>query len=161
MDALEAIRRRRSIRKYKTDPVPRKDLETIVDAGRLAATGYNRQPWEFIVVTDPATIQRLDAEAHWVRRVPAVIAVVLDTSAEYWHEDGAAATENLLIAATALGYGSCWLEGYTIPREESLKAVLGIPPARKLLTLVTVGMAAEAPTKQKKPLSQVIRWETY
>ena len=52
MDTLEAIRKRRSIRRYTGDAVPRADLETIVDAGRLAATGSNRQPWDFVVVTD-------------------------------------------------------------------------------------------------------------
>ena len=52
MDALEAIHKRRSVRKFTGDLVPREDLEKIVDAGRLAATGSNRQPWEFIVVTN-------------------------------------------------------------------------------------------------------------
>jgi nitroreductase len=51
MDALEAIRKRRSVRNYTGDPIPRADLETIVDAGRLAATGGNRQPWDFVVTS--------------------------------------------------------------------------------------------------------------
>ena len=59
MDALEAIRKRRSVRDYTGDPVPREDLEAIVDAGRLAATGYNKQPWDFIVVTNPEMINKL------------------------------------------------------------------------------------------------------
>ena len=52
METLEAIRKRRSVRAYTGDPIPREDLETIVDAGRLAATGSNQQPWDFIVITD-------------------------------------------------------------------------------------------------------------
>ena len=67
MDALEAIRRRRSVRRYTGDPIPRGDLETIVDAGRLAATGGNRQPWAFVVVTERgrpiAKLVPLDREA--------------------------------------------------------------------------------------------------
>ena len=59
MEALEAIRKRRSVREYTGEPIPRQDLETIVDAGRLAATGGNRQPWEFVVVTERAMIDEL------------------------------------------------------------------------------------------------------
>jgi len=68
MDALEAIRKRRSVRAYTGDPVPRADLETIVDAGRLAATGFNRQPWDFIVVTDAAIIDQLTVAGRGWRR---------------------------------------------------------------------------------------------
>ena len=60
MDALEAIRKRRSIRAYTGDTIPREDLETIVDAGRLAASGSNRQPWDFLVVTDRKMIEMID-----------------------------------------------------------------------------------------------------
>jgi len=119
MEALEAIRRRRSVREYTGDPIPREDLETIVDAGRLAATGGNRQPWDFIVITERATIDRLKVAARWMDKAGAIIAVVMDPSSRWWLEDGSAAVENMLIASTVLGYGSCWLEGYTLPRETS------------------------------------------
>jgi nitroreductase len=134
MDALEAIRKRRSVRKYTGDPIPREDLEKIVDAGRLAATGSNQQPW---------------------------VAVVMDPSSRWWVEDGAAAVENMLIASTALGYGSCWLEGYTLPREEEFKKLLGIPEKKRLLTLVPIGVPAEWPTREKKALEEVLHWERY
>ena len=80
MDALEAIRKRRSVRKYTGDPIPRQDLETIVDAGRLAATGGNRQPWEFIVVTGRDMIDQLKVAAQWMDKAGAIIAVVIDSS---------------------------------------------------------------------------------
>jgi nitroreductase len=67
----------------------------------------------------------------------------------------------MLIACTALGYGSCWLEGYTLPREEEFKNLLGIPKAKRLLTLVPVGVPVEWPTKEKKPLVEVLHWERY
>jgi nitroreductase len=67
----------------------------------------------------------------------------------------------LLIASTALGYGACWLEGYTIPREAEFKELLGIPADKRLLTLVPVGVPVEWPTKEKKPLDEVLRWERY
>ena len=161
MDALEAIRKRRSVRKYTGDPIPRRDLEKIVDAGRLAATGMNRQPWDFIVVTDREMIDKLKGASEWMGKAGAIIAVVMDPSSRWWVEDGSAAVENMLIASTALGYGSCWLEGYTLPREEEFKPLLGIPRESRLLTLVPIGVPVEWPTKEKKSLEEVIHWERY
>jgi len=106
MDALEAIRRRRSVREYTGEPIPREDLEKIVDAGRLAATGNNQQPWDFVVVTDREMVEGLKVAAQWMEKAGAIIAVVMDPSSRWWLEDGAAAVENMLIASTALGYGS-------------------------------------------------------
>lgn len=161
MNALEAIRKRRSIRKYTGEPIPRKDLEKVVDAGRLAATGSNRQPWDFIVVTDRAVIERLKVAAEWMEKAAAIIAVVMDPSSRWWVEDGSAAVENMLIASTALGYGSCWLEGYTLPHEEEFKKLLGVPEEKRLLTLVPIGVPAEEPTREKKSLQEVLHWERY
>lgn len=161
MDALEAIRKRRSVRQYTGEPIPRQDLERIVDAGRLAASGHNAQPWDFIVVTERATIDQLKVAARWMEKAGAIIVVVLDPSSQFWLEDGSAAVENMLIASTALGYGSCWLEGYTLPLEEEFKALLGVPQEKRLLTLVPLGVPVQWPTKEKKPLKEVLHWEKY
>jgi len=161
MDALEAIRKRRSVREYTGDEIPRKDLEQIVDAGRLAATGNNKQPWDFIVVTERDMIEKLKVASQWMEKAGAIIAVVMDSSSRWWVEDGAAAVENMLIASTALGYGSCWLEGYTLPREEEFKKLLGVPEDKRLLTLVPVGVPVAWPTIEKKSLGEVIHWERY
>jgi nitroreductase len=161
MDALEAIRKRRSVRQYTGDPIPWEDLEKIVDAGRLAATGSNQQPWDFVVVTDREMIDQLKVAAGWMEEAGAIVAVVMDPSSRWWVEDGAAAVENMLIASTALGYGSCWLEGYTLPREEEFKKLLGIPEKKRLLTLVPIGVPAEWPTREKKVLEEVLHWERY
>lgn len=161
MDALEAIRKRRSVRQYTGDPIPREDLEKIVNAGRLAASGNNQQPWDFVVVTEREMIEQLKVAARWMDRAGAIIAVVMNPSSRWWVEDGAAAVENMLIASTALGYGSCWLEGYTLPHEEEFKALLGIPKDRRLLTLVPIGVPVEWPTKEKKALEEVVHWERW
>jgi nitroreductase len=161
MDALEAIRRRRSVRNYTGEPIPREDLETIVDAGRLAATGHNNQPWDFVVVTQRDMIEQLKVASLWMEKAGAIIAVVVDPSSRWWQEDGSAAVENMLIAATALGYGSCWLQGYTMPREEEFKILLEIPREKRLFTLVPIGVPVEWPTVEKKTLDQVIHWERY
>jgi len=161
MDALEAIRRRRSVREYTGEPIIREDLEKIVDAGRLAATGSNRQPWDFVVVTDREMVERLKVAAQWMEKAGAIIAVVMDPSSRWWLEDGAAAVENMLIASTALGFGSCWLEGYTLPLEEEFKELLGVPAEKRLLTLVPIGVPVEWPTIEKKSLEEVLHWERY
>ena len=161
MNALEAIGKRRSVRKYTGESIPRKDLEKIVNAGRLAATGSNQQPWDFIVVTDRAMIEQLKIAAEWMEKAAAIIAVVMDPSSRWWIEDGSAAVENMLIATTALEYGSCWLEGYTLPHEEEFKKLLGVPKEKRLLTLVPIGVPAEEPTREKRSLQEVLHWERY
>ena len=161
MDTFVAIRKRRSVREYTGGPIPKKDLAKIVDAGRLAASGSNKQPWEFIVVTEAEMINKLKVAALWMEKAAAIIAVVMDPSSRWWLEDGSAATQNILLASTALGYGSCWLEGYTLPREEELKVLLGIPKEKRLLTLIPIGVPVKWPTKEKKPLEAVIYWERY
>jgi nitroreductase len=161
MDALEAIKKRRTVRDYTGEAIPQENLEKIVDAGRLAATGSNLQPWDFIIVTEKEMIEQLKVAAKWMEKAGAIIAVVMDPSSRGWVEDGAAAVENMLIASTALGYGSCWLEGYTLPREEQFKKLLNVPDDRRLLTLVPIGVPVEWPTKEKKALDDVLHWEKY
>ena len=161
MEALEAMRRRRSVRQYTGEPIPKEDLEAIVDAGRLAPSGYNTQPWDFVVVTERDMIEQLKVASLWMEKAGAIIAVVLDPSSPWWREDGSAAVENMLIAATALGYGSCWLQGYTTPREEEFKTLLGIPGEKRLLTLVPIGVPVQWPTVAKKSLAEIMHWEHY
>jgi nitroreductase len=163
MDIFEAIKKRRSIRSYTGEAIPKEDLKKIVDAGRLAPCGRNRQPWDFIVVTNQAMIQKLSIAAEWSAKAGAMIAVVMDNcTSKYWVEDGSAAVENILLAATALGYGTCWLEGNALPHEDSIKEWLNIPDNLKLLTLIPVGVPVEWPDpKGKKPLDEVLHWETF
>jgi nitroreductase len=161
MDALEAIRKRRSVRSFTGEPIPREHLETIVDAARLAATGSNRQPWDFIIVTERKMIERFLISGRWMDKAGAIIAVVMDPTSRWWLEDGSAAIENILLACTALGYGSCWVEGDALPREEEFKRLLGVPADRRLLALIPVGVPTEWPEKDKKPLEQVLHWERF
>ena len=162
MDTFEAIIKRRSIRKFTGEPIPLEHLEKIVDAGRWAPTGHNRQPWEFIVVTNQGMIDQLSIVAEWMKKSAAIIAVVLDTTATYWIEDGSAAIENILLACTALGYGACWLEGTTIPMEDRFKPLLNVPEDKRLFTLIPIGVPNEWPMpKNKKSLEEVIHWDKY
>jgi nitroreductase len=136
-------------------------LETIVEAGRWAASGNNKQPWTFIVVTDRTMIDQLKIAAQWMDKAGAIIAVVMDPSSRWWIEDGSAAIQNMLLAATDLGYGSCWLEGWTLRYEEEFKSLLNIPADRRLLTLIPLGVPEAWPTRDKKPLAEVLYWEKY
>lgn len=162
MEFFDTIRARRSIRKYTGEPVPCEDLEKIVDAGRLAASGVNRQPWEFVVVTEPAVLARLRIPPdHWTEKAGAIIAVVMDPESRWWVEDGAAAVQNMLLACAALGYGACWFEGYSLRNEEIIREVLRIPENRRLFTLVSIGIPDEQPVKEKKSLQDVLHWQHY
>jgi nitroreductase len=161
MDALEVIRMRRSIRRYTDDAIPKADLETIVDAGRLAATGSNRQPWDFVVVPDRTPIEQFKVAGAWIEKAGAVIVVVMDPVSPWWVEDGAAAIENMLLASTALGFGACWVEGDALPREAQFKTLLGVPTEKRVMALIPIGVAAEMPTPEKKPLEKVLHWEKY
>lgn len=162
MDLFEAITKRRSVRKFTGETVPNRILEKIVNAGRFAPSGFNRQPWEFIIITDHDKIDKMKIAARWMEKAAAIIAVVLDPRAsKYWLEDGSAAIENLLLAATALGYGSCWVQGNIESFEDDFKTLLDIPTEKKLLALIPIGVPVDWPTKEKKPLNKVTHWEKY
>jgi len=163
MDAITALRTRRSIRRFQNRPVSRQQLETLVDCGRLAATGRGEQPWEFVVITDPATRGKL-AEicefGKFLAKAPAAI-VVLCREAKYYLEDGCNATQNILVAATALGLGSCWVAGEKKPYAEQVSRLVGAPDGFKLIATVAVGYPDEKPTPSKRTLAEVMHWETF
>lgn len=163
MDVLEAIRSRRSAKALEPVEVPREDLETIVDAGRLAPSGRNAQPWEFIVITDPGTIARLAEVQGLVGQASAIVAIVADEQGSvYWLEDASAAAENMLLAIEALGYGSRWIEGTLTPKEAWAKEVLGVPTEKRLIIMLPIGKGVyDDQPKQKKPLDEVVYWERY
>jgi nitroreductase len=161
MDVFEAIKNRRSIRRFTDGSVPKTDLEKIVDAGRLAATGSNRQPWDFIVVTEKTMIQQFTISGAWIAQAAAVIVVVMDPDSHWWIEDGSAAIQNMLLACTALGYGACWVEGDVLPHEDLFRSLLNIPLKRNVLAILPIGIASESPVPPKKPLEHVLHWDQY
>jgi len=163
MDALEALRTRRSVRSYEPRPIDRADLETVIDAGRLAATARNEQPWEFVVVTDRDKRMKLAELAEYgkfIADAPACV-VVLCANAKYYLEDGAAATQNILVAARALGLGTCWVAGDKKPYAAEICRIVGAPAECKLISLVAIGHARSIPDPPKRPLEEVLHWERY
>ena len=163
MDLMEVIRTRRSVRKYQDKPIAKELLETIVDAGRLAATARNEQPWEFIVVTDPplkAQVAAATDHGKFIAQAAAMIAVFCK-DCKYFLEDGSAATQNILLAAHGLGIGSCWIAGDKKDYAPEVADILGVPAGFRLISLVALGYPAEQPQKAKRPLSEVLHWERF
>jgi len=163
MDLFEAIEKRASVRDLQPADIADADLDRILDAGRRAPSGYNRQPFEFILIRDPQSLHEFAKCQPCIADVNTAIAVVADPDAsKYWLEDLSAATENMLLAITALGHASCWIEGRILPREEELKRMLGVPAKLRLMVILPIGKAAgHAAQKEKRPLAQVFYRERY
>jgi nitroreductase len=163
MDAIQCMRTRRSIRSYKTESVPREVIEKIIDCGRLAASAMNTQPWKFVVVTAPETrVQIADITDHGKFITQASVCVVVCCEeGKYYLEDGCAATQNILNAATAHGLGSCWVAGDKKEYGAAILSMLGVPDAYKMVSLIAIGHAAEERSPQKKSLEEVLCWDKY
>jgi nitroreductase len=164
MDALKALKTRRSIRAYRPDPVPAAMLDDILDCGRLAATARNLQPWEFVVVTDPSLRYRLAdliETGRFIADAPVCI-VVFCRETKYWLEDGCAAIQNMLVAARAHGLGSCWVAGEKKPYVGQVAELLGVPAGVKLVGLIALGYAAgSAESPPKRPLAEIVHREKW
>lgn len=162
MDAIEAILARRSIRRFTPEDVSDQDERTLIEAAFAAPSSMNGRPWHFVIVRDAETRALLSSVHEWsglLAHAPLVIAVLARADATYWVEDCAAATENVLIAATALDLGSCWVgvwEQGPRPHPDELKAleILGTTAAaHRCLCLIGVGHPADrkAPRTQFQP----------
>lgn len=164
MDFFKAIEERRSSRKFNGEPVPRAHLEVIADAGRRAPTARNEQPWEFVAVTDPARMKELAGLAEngkFIAAAGACLAVLCRPS-KYYLEDGCAATENILLAATALGHQTCWVAGDKKPYAPAVCRLLGAPDGLLLVSLVAIGRAEPAGGRApKRALNEVLHWEKF
>ena len=162
MDALVAIAERHSTRAFTSEPVPREALQKIIDAGRHAPSARNEQPWEFLVVTEPETRKKLGKLGDFTAPLGAAAAcvAVYCKDSKYYLEDGCAAAQNILIAATALGLQTCWVAGDKGPYCAAAASILGVPLAYKLVALLAVGHGREpgAPTP-KRGLDAVLHWE--
>ena len=163
MDAIQAIKTRRSIRKFQDKPIPRDVLENIVDCGRLAASGRNDQPWEFVVVTDPAIKDKIANATDYgkfIAQAAACIAVFCkDTT--YYIEDGSAASQNILVSAWAQGVGTCWIAGDKKHYAKTIGEIVKAPEGIKLVSLIALGYPNEQPTREKRELQDVLHWDSF
>ncbi len=167
MDFFDVVRRRRSIRKYDGSEVKREDIELMVDAGRLAPTARNEQPWEFVVITDKARLEELTRivgrNGPFLKDCGCAIIVLCRPTKQYL-EDGSSATENILLSATALGYGSCWIAGDKKDYAPEVVRFCGADPeAYRLVSVIAVGRPADPSLwdlpRNKRSLDEVLHWD--
>jgi len=157
----EVLEKRRSIRKYKDAPVPKEKILKMLEAARIAPSASNRQPWHFIVVENKETIKKL-AKQEWAAEAPLMIVGLADQAASpnWCSNDLGIAFEHLVLAATNLGLGACWM-GQT-GREELIKGLLGIPDNFKVVAVIPIGVPDETPKpKERKSLDAIVSWEKY
>jgi nitroreductase len=151
MDALEAILSRRSIRTYSSEAVTEEEVRTLLEAAMAAPSAGNEQPWQFVVLTARATLEQIPSFHEYSKMLyeaPLAVLVCGDQRLKkyesFWVQDCAAATQNLLLAAHALGLGAVWLGVYPDDGLESrLTEILGLPPEVTPFALVAVGRPAE------------------
>jgi len=173
LDLFEAIRTRRSIRAFTEEEVSEGEIEKILDAARWAPSAGNIQPWIFVIVRTPETKRRL-AEAALnqplIEEAPVVIVACADREQSGMHygrrgaelyciQDTAAAVQNILLAAHALGLGACWVGAFD---EEEVRLILRAPRGVRPVAIVPIGHPAEKPRAIfKQPLSRIVCHETF
>ena len=175
----EVVARRVSCRAYKTDPVPEAHLLQILEAARLAPSACNQQPWRFAVVREPGLRRRIVEEGFlpgikmtWAIDAPVHVVVGMETSflthslgasvsgVDYPWVDIGIAGEHLVLAATELGLGTCWI-GWIKPK--AIARIVDWPRSMKPVVVITVGYPSEAelgrlPTSRRKELDEIVRW---
>ena len=170
----EIIKQRRSVRSFESTPVDRKDLLAICEAARLAPSACNSQTWRFIAVTDRSIIRRICKEAmrpfipnRWLEQVPLVIAgcsqldIITNrvgakiSGIEYYQIDIGIAMEHMVLKATELGLGTCWIGWFS---EKEVKTILEIPKKIRVSALLAVGYPKEgaAAKRNRKSLRKIL-----
>ena len=154
MNTLEAIRTRRSVRRYTSEPVSEKDVQVLLEAAMAAPSAANQQAWHFVVIDERVLLDRIpDFHPYcpFIREAPLGIVVCGDLSLDrtdgmFWVQDCSAATENLLLAAHAIGLGAVWLAVYPIDeRVQGIRDLLALPEHLVPLNIIAVGHPAEVP----------------
>ena len=163
------IRSRRSVRLYRDDPVPRELIERVLDSARWAPSAVNSQPWHFIVVLDSQRRSALAkttgfagvvSQGH-VSKAPVLIALCGDERRSAWYvHDCCLASQNLMLAATALGLGTCWIGAFD---EGQAARVLRVPDKIRVVGLITMGYPRRSDKRPtpRVPLESVVHWEQF
>jgi nitroreductase len=164
MDVMEAIKSRRSIRRFKDLPIEQEKLLQVLEAGRLAPSANNQQDWNFVVVRDADLRQKLAEVCHeqaFIGEAPVVI-VACTTNASRIMRSGyqcaavdlSIAVAHMTLAAVALGLGSCWIGAFDTNK---VAAVLGLPQGLAPVHVVPLGYPVESPAaRPRKSLDEVV-----
>ena len=167
---MALLKGRRSIRRYRPDPVPDEMIEQLLEAGRCAPSASNRQPWAFIVVQDRALVHQVAEHAafyfvRWAHIEESPLLIVLcghqksRVYRQFLHEDIGLAGGQIMLQAKALGLGTCWIGGLN---REALAAILKVPQDWEIVGLLTVGFPDEEPEPSpRKPLADVVHYDVF
>lgn len=173
MDVFEAINKRRSTRRYKSENVSDEQVKKLLEAAIMAPSGGNMQPWDFIVVRDVEQKKALARAAlgqMFIATAPVVIVVCANkprTARRYGDrgvtlysiQDTAAATENILLAATAMGLAGCWVGAFD---DDAVSSVLGLPNYVRPVAIVPIGVPGESPrAPPRMSLSDITHYEKW
>ena len=169
MNVFEAIRARRSIRRYQNKPVETEKMNQVLDAARRAPSAKNWQDWRFIVVKESAIRLQLAEAAcgqKFVAEAPVVIACctvepnyLLQCGQSLGTIDVSIAIDHMTLAAVALGLGTCWVGAFY---EERVKQILEIPESVRIVELLTLGYPSENPAPRlRKPLEEIVFYESW
>jgi len=162
METREAIRARRSIRKYVKREIPLDDLEDLLEAARLAPSGANRQPWEMIIVTDRkkiADLVPLCKNQAFIGDCSAFIVGIDDPQQKWAKVDVSIALDHISLAAVEKGLGTCWIGAFD---GERLAEYLSIPKNKVITVCLTVGYPAESPEpRSRKSAEDLFYYQRY
>ncbi|MBI5346979.1 MAG: nitroreductase family protein [Candidatus Aenigmarchaeota archaeon] len=175
MDLAKTIKTRRSIRRWKKKHVPSKLIKKAIELAAHAPSSMNSQPWEFIVVRNKKSLERLikprENGSSEEMQPPVIIAVCVDIkrSPKRWIEDGSCATQNLLLALHAMGIGAVWLTAYKHPIlirkskiERTTIRTLKLPGHVRPVCLIALGYPDEKPKKKAmRSLNRMVHHETF
>jgi len=162
MEVFNAINNRRSIRAYKSEPVPEEKINKLLEAARLAPSAANRQNWKFVIVDKEEIKKRLAKACNnqaFVSTASHVIAGVVDPTLKWHQVDLAIAFEHIVLEAVELGLGTCWIGAFN---EDEVKGILKIPKDKKVVALLTVGHPSESPLpKPRKEIAEIAVYNEY
>jgi nitroreductase len=164
MDVFEAARTVLAVREYRGNPVPEDVVRRIVDAGRLAGSSQNGQPWHFVVVTDRDSLRRVAESVPYGRYTadaPLAVAVAVERRSRFGLSDASRAIQSMILTAWDEGLGSNWT-GFT--GMEEVRSILEIPQQYDVVAVVPFGYPARRlgrGQKRRKPLAQITSSEQY
>lgn len=173
MDVFESIKTRRSTRRYKPENVSEDQVEKLLEAAIMAPSGGNMQPWDFTIIRDENQKKALARAAlgqSFIATAPVVIVVCAnkprtarrygDRGAEFYSlQDTAAATQNILLAATAMGLAGCWVGAFN---DDAVSNVLGLPKNIRPVVILPIGVPGESPRMPPRiPLKEILHYEKW
>jgi nitroreductase len=173
MDLFNAIQKRRSIRKYLEKPVEFEKVSLMLEAASLAPCAGNLQHWKYVIITEKKQIKRLSEVSYdqfWIGTAPLIIAVCSNCEKQETHygkrgkelfsiQSVAASIENMLLMATALDLGTCWVGAFD---DQRVRDILEVPTNINVHALITVGYADEKPGKRNlNPLESCVSFNKY